>query len=192
MQRFLALAATLLLAGCDLVTTTKPLVTASADAPVLRDGVWQARPEGRCHFDPKRSLRRWPKCANGFLIRGNQLAEPTPGQRSELAYTLSPGSPVVGQIEIRGKEDPTFFYEGVEATAFDAAGRIIGFRGWMTACGPAAADGKPTGTFPGLIRPPGASSGCGASSLEAVRNAAALSRVGPDLTTAHWVRDGDH
>jgi hypothetical protein len=176
-----------------MVSTARPLVAAGPNDPKLRDGVWLSDPHADCRFDSARPVRRWPHCADAMIVREGRLHAPGGHKPSDTAvYALSAGAPILGQAEVISDDGRGFYYEGVEPTAFDAQGRITAFRAWPVVCGPSGKDGKPSGTFPGLVRPAGKpGSGCTTDSLETVRRAAISSRGLGDLNPARWVRDGD-
>jgi hypothetical protein len=58
-----ALAATMLLGGCNMVVTPAPMFdSADAGPPDLRNGLWLAD-SADCTVDTRKPLRRWPDCA---------------------------------------------------------------------------------------------------------------------------------
>jgi hypothetical protein len=192
MRWFLALLACLLLGGCNVVMTSQPLATARPGDPRLRDGVWLSQQHPDCRFDPNLPIRRWPECSGGVVIRDGRLRDADAAKPDTASYVLSPGAPLLGQFDVREKDERSFFYVGLEPTAHDAQGRITGFRAWPVLCGPPSKT-RPGPTFPGLTRlAADKGSNCTSRSLESVRQAATSSRVLGDISAARWVRDGDH
>jgi hypothetical protein len=64
------------LPACNRVITPTPLFTAAdaAGAPRLRDGIWLMEEavdpdDEACVFNLRRSVKRWPDCADWALIR---------------------------------------------------------------------------------------------------------------------------
>jgi hypothetical protein len=61
--------------GCsaNAVRSERPLFGPqdAAGAPALRRGVWSQAERG-CAFDPQAQLKRWPDCANGYVLRSHE------------------------------------------------------------------------------------------------------------------------
>jgi hypothetical protein len=184
-RRRAVLAAALLLAGCNSVTSTTPWFSA-ADA----EG---GKP---CDVKEGQSLTTWPSCAMGLVVRpGDVLGLDTKEGKlvwSSLGYVFAAGDPRILQIT----DDPeakSYDYIGANAAKLDDAGRVVSFRGWIVGCRPPAT--SPTGDippdYPGLNQVSGAS-GCTAQSIDALRAAAKASEPpAGDGVQARWVREGD-
>ena len=194
MRLFLLLIGLVALAGCDVVTTTAPLVTASADGPRIKPGVWIGQPDTPCDFDSSVPVRRWPKCATGFVVRGSEIIDPSPGATPRrVGYRLAAGDPIV--VQVRDPRDGRYTYGALRAETADSAGAIVSIRAWAVPCGPRSL-GDPNrlpnlsgGLFPGFTRASGATTGCNPGSLDSVRAAARFSE--PSGAAAHWLRQGE-
>ena len=197
-----ALAATMLLGGCNMVVTPAPMFdSADAGPPDLRNGLWLAD-NADCKVDTRKPLRRWPDCADWMIYRDGELTFPEGGKASKddgrVAAMLATGTPRIWQITVTDPDSKQInFYFGLEPVTLDDRGRIIRYRSWPTLCGPAPQ--KPTdreetlsdlvtsAPFPGLTMEGG---GCFPADEAALRNAVAASRVlAEPLKDARWIRE---
>lgn len=193
MRLFLLLIGLAALAGCDVVTTRAPLVTASAGGPQLKLGVWIAQVDSPCDFDTSAPVRRWPRCATGFIVRGREIIDPSPGATPRrVGYQLSVGDPLI--VQVRDPRDGRYSYGALRVETTDSAGAISSIRAWAVPCGPGSLGEQKRlsdisgGLFPGFTRSSGATTGCTTVSLESVRTAALFSQS--SSAAAHWLRAG--
>lgn len=211
-----ALIVPVLLIGCNMVVSDRPWFseTDAAGAPALRDGLWVMLEDADCRFDDSLPADQWPECAGALTVEGNRLTsrewdQPEAGGPRTLSSTdraeivLAAGNPRImqfrslGKAGDNGKEDSGWFYVGIRPTAQDASGRITAFNRWLVQCGPPPPPGGRYVTrhpFRGLTV---MGSDCTATSLAALRNAAARSerlrnsKGQIDTPPAHWVREGN-
>jgi hypothetical protein len=201
---------TLMLGGCAVVTSDRPLFSAAerAGAPVLKPGLW-AMPNADCRYDEQAQAATWPECANPSVVTAATIAggeRDASGRTSQvLAYVLARGDPPVVQVAAPPSEPkgPKFVYAGLRPTAFDGDRRVTAARIWLALCArpPRAKDATltppPETLPPGLVKRPGDPS-CVAAAADPVRKAVVRSEGwiaaggADDLSlSAHWVRDGD-
>lgn len=205
-MRFLAALSMLLLTGCGMAVSDKPMLTAAdtAGAPQFADGVWlmpEFDEEVDCAVDTAKPVSSWPDCATWALHKDGQwfaregnsgiATKPVPRE----AVVVSNGDVAIVQLESEpsedGKVDPTPF----TFVAFDnkpaatAPLRAIGF--WLVMCGKyepveGAAEGEPDK----LVRFPGFDEKCWPESMQVLRDAAAASRPAADfpLPQFGWAR----
>ena len=215
-----ALAAVLLLGGCNLVVSETPVFTAAdaAGAPPLKPGIWAA-PQPNCDFKPADPLAQWPKCAGGAAITPTAILaavdpsslmapdQPPPASAKpplKVPYVLAAGDPRVMQIHFVLPIDPAikaafFYFIALRPIAHDADGRIIDAEVWLVQCGPPPPpSGKGAAADQGAITDhplPGMTvtkGECNPTGKAAVLNAAQPSHAwaGDQVGTLHWVRDG--
>lgn len=202
MVRFLCLALVLMtLSGCNAVTSERPLfaVSAGADTPDLRPGLWVMATEG-CKVAVRAPIASWPECANGFVLGESELkgglVDKTGNFQRGATYQKVGGDPLLLQIipnRGRASDEPAIVYVGWRPTAADAEGRITQARVWPPLCRkPGLEEGRllPGLTSAGKDRP------CLAATEAALRGAARQSEAwafGPEGLglTARWVRDED-
>jgi hypothetical protein len=214
MRRLLALAALAgLLGGCNMVVTTTPIFsrTAEAGGPGLRPGLWSNPKDASCTFDGTAPLTEWPECAHGAIIGDGAISgyDKKDGQsvRQSFDYILAAGRPPVLQIHVvqpasdAGPARSVYVYGGMRVDKLDERGRITGLTTWLTLCGPpppqnATLKGQPRygslKPLPGLVMDEDGND-CTTTSPEALRRAAQASQAWADEpSTLRWVRDGDH
>lgn len=201
MKVLLGLCVVLLLGGCNRIHTDHPLFFASdaPDAPRLRDGLWLMESEGDCRIDTRKPVYRWPDCASGMLVRGNEMLgyeakKGEAGNWQRIAYVLAGGDPVVLQIEQTEEDKLDYQYFGLAADR-DADGRITAFTAWPALCGPppppAPKDEKPRYVtlepLPGLTV---VEDNCTAEAAGPVLASAKVSRQWTtDEMRLRWIRD---
>jgi hypothetical protein len=126
----LAIGATALLGGCNMVLTEKPMFTVAdgAGAPAIRPGVWRDQKPG-CDFDEGLPQDKWPKCAS---------ASPGPGEQP--FWVEVSGDPLILQFPLHlpyGKAaDDSYLYAAFRPLKLDAQGRVIAMKRWPVRCGP--------------------------------------------------------
>jgi len=215
MRLVLAIVALALLSGCNVVMTKDPLFTKAdeAGAAPMRPGVWDTEPAPDCKVDESKPLTEWPSCASGFVVRGDGTAGSYKMQDGKPVWQSAPfivaaGDPLVFQAQMTGSlgdaaMPPVYVYAAVKPTKLDDQGRIVASVSWPVLCGPQppkdakGADGNQrSGTlhpFAGLTMDASAND-CTTTSQDAVRGAAGASRkftAASDISSSHWVRDGD-
>ena len=81
MARLFACLLILLLGGCGMAVSEKPMFTAAdtAGAPILADGVWLMKDDPACRVDVALPVSRWPACASWVEHRDGQWSEPSGG-----------------------------------------------------------------------------------------------------------------
>jgi hypothetical protein len=205
------IAAAGLLGGCNMVMSETPWFSAAdqAGAPIVREGVW-AGPATDCVFNKDDPADQWPACANGVVLRGDQLREQLGSANGGdvVTFVLAAGDPAIWQFHIpldpkvaAEEPAPQYVYIAFVPTAKDHDGRVVAFRDWTVQCGPPTQNksGKlgggdikdfPTKTpFAGLKM---SGSDCTADSKDALFNAARLSEtLSPPDPEMRWLRDGD-
>jgi hypothetical protein len=195
------------------VITASPMFTAAdaVGAPALKEGLWLVS-DADCRVDIRKPVQKWPRCANWYLVRGNEMLGLNAGDRRRptewtvIPYVLAAGDPRIMQIDFTSPEaegddpSPLFVYMAVVPKAWDEAGRITASQSWSIACGPPPlnAKGKPDPLavtdkpFPGMTlgkTPDGKNASCWPRDAAALRGAATASRAEEALATARWVRD---
>jgi hypothetical protein len=214
MRGLAVLAVALLLGGCNVVVTEKPLLTAADErgAPPLRPGLWRME-DPKCPVDEALPLDQWPECAGGAVMSPGQMAgyDHKDGKAiwQRIPLVLAAGSPRIAQVAMN-EEPPTpsepakgYGYAAVKPMKFDPQHRITLIRYWIVQCGPPPpqrqeapkSDRLPAlGTLhplPGMKMKPGEAV-CTTDSVKALRAAAKASEAWDDEHhTAHWVRDGE-
>lgn len=189
------------LAGCNAVTSERPLfgAAAAADAPDLRTGLWVMPTDG-CKVAVRAPIASWPDCANGFVLSDTGLkggtVDKAGGFQREATYQKVGGDPLLLQIipsRGRASDEPAIVYVGWRPTAADAEGRITQARVWAPLCRkPDLGEGR---LLPGLISA-GKDRPCLATTEVALRGATRQSEAwafGPEGLglTARWVREED-
>lgn len=213
-MRFFAALLILLLGGCGMAVSEKPMFT-DADtvgAPPLENGVWlmpgksedEATP---CAADVARPVSTWPKCADWALYRDGRWFE----RDGETGIATKP---VAGSVLITGgdiaivqvrfddpdgdkasrddpPEPPAYFFAAFDDKPVDAAAKLRSIKLWMVMCEihRANAPGTAEDASEELVRFPGFDEECRPESIEALRAAARMSRT-PDTKLAHfrWAR----
>ena len=162
----LGLLGLVLVGGCNVVITEKPLLTQAdaAGAPPLRPGVWSFFHEQGCKIDESRPFADWSSCAGGGIVRDGEILGHN-ASKSELEHMpliIAAGDPRIAQMQIKidvsvGAEakasggaqasasasatttqtgPPPYGYLALKPTKFDREGRITAFRFWPVQCGP--------------------------------------------------------
>lgn len=202
----LTAAASLLLAGCNLVVSKEPWIEQRADAPVIKPGVWAALDEPDCKVDQSLPIEQWPKCAGVAVITADGSFYGLKGDGSgweALAPVLAAGDPVIGQVPmpldspVGSGEGPLYLYFALHPTAFDEDGRITAFDTWLVQCGPVDKTSKVQGSFEDALvtKHPFAGlrmtkANCEAESFDALRRAAMLSgELAEGKGSPRWARD---
>jgi hypothetical protein len=209
-MRWIVVAAALMLGGCNLVVTPRPLFSAADQAPgaLPRSGVWRTAAKPDCAFDPAKPLGEWPECAGGVALQADgraryydHAAKPPAWKTQSLLFL--PGSPMIGQVEVTvvgatlPVGDKPYAYVGVRPARTDEARRIVAMRVWPVQCGPPAPGDTLSLTkslLPGLTAKRGEIA-CTTTDVAALRAAAAASEAwAPEPMRGEWawVRDGDN
>jgi hypothetical protein len=157
-RRLACLAALVLLTGCNLVITHKPMFAAadSAGAPGPRPGLWRMEIGGdKCEVDESRPLSAWPNCGGGMMLGAGTVSYfdhdgETPVWKTE-PLVLAAGQPIMGQVRLSLSGDikltgDAYAYVGVRPTKLDEAGRFTRFEFWPVQCGPPPKDANKTFT----------------------------------------------
>jgi hypothetical protein len=200
-----------MLAGCNLVTSPTPLF-APADAggqAQLRPGVWiQEKPD--CAVDAALPMERWPGCADGWVVRPDEIVagrEPTAPRASWTHYpfVLAQGDPAILQVKMtEGGAPPTYIFGGLRPLKRDGEGRVVEYKLWPALCGPppppdpkgqraTAATQQP---IDGMVMNKD-DQNCVASGPTPVRESVQKSEAwdakdpGQESNLARWVRDGE-
>lgn len=190
------------LTACNQLVSKEPWFQPDPAAPALRDGVWSSV-KADCAFDESMPAKDWPDCTDWLVLKDGrpvdgQLAggESTPDSPLDGSIVLSPGDPMIWQLEMLSKSENAkperhFEYYGVEADAHDQEGRITKLTVWPILCGPPGENGRVTKhPWPGLTIVDGS---CTAASAAIVRESARRSlklTLEKDLPKLRWVRDG--
>jgi hypothetical protein len=207
----------LMLAGCNIVTSPKPLFFArdAEGQAQLRPGVW-VEDKASCAFDSALPVDKWPDCIDSFVVRPGEIlaahdpaAPPGPYPPNHFKMLLARGDPAVMQVEISEPDAPPmgYVYGGVRPLKLDVQGRIVAYKMWLALCGPPPAP-DPTGAhstvatqapLDGLVVDKKLEN-CVASTQGPVRTSVKLSEAWNDADEknakdhgdrAHWVRDGE-
>jgi hypothetical protein len=215
LMRMAVLIAAGLLAGCNMVTSPKPLFFAqdAVGQPQLRPGVWVDEQPG-CPVDTDKPRDQWPDCADTWIVRPNEIvAAKDKGKPSDAGdhypMLLAKGDPAVMQIALAddGGGPPTYVYIGLRVLKRDGQGRVVEYKMWPALCGPPPppADPSPDGD-PMLTRHPidglvidRKNHDCVASEPGPVRVSVEKSEAWSDTGAkddegrdrARWVRDGE-
>jgi hypothetical protein len=143
----LIVATLLLLGGCNMVTSKRPLfnVADQAGAPTLRTGLW-IRPDPACVFDPATPARTWPECASLVVLHPHRFTGLLMGgdyrwvrERAQIGvpYVLAGAYPSVLQVRLSDPgKPPAYVFQGLRPTRFDAQGQVIEAKLWLVQCGP--------------------------------------------------------
>jgi hypothetical protein len=143
----LVLAAVLLLGGCNMVTSKRPLfnVADQAGAPMLRMGLW-IRPDPACVFDPATPTLSWPECASLVVVHphwfsgalmGNDYRSIREHPHIGAPYILAGAYPSVLQVRMSDPGKPSaYVFQGLRPSRFDVQGRVIEAKLWLVQCGP--------------------------------------------------------
>jgi hypothetical protein len=208
-MRWFLSAATLLLAGCNLVVTPTPLFSISDRAPgaLPRPGVWRTQQKPDCAVDVAKPLAEWPECAQGVALRDDGTAgyyDHAGGKAVWKAQPMLflPGAPIIGQVEVTVSGDvrpisKPYAYVGVRPLKTDGKGGIVAMSVWPVQCGPPLPDdklGMTKSLLPGLTAKPG-DLACTTRDAAALRAAATASEAwAPEAMKGQWawLRDGEN
>lgn len=211
MKVLVCLAALVLLCGCNVVITHRPMFAAAdgAGGPVPRPGLWRMELGDSCTVDETRPLSEWPKCAGGMMLGAGTVSYydrsgDTPVLKSE-PLVMSAGQPMVGQVKVDVGGDiklggDIYAYVGVRPLKLDEAGRFTRFEFWPVQCGPPSkADDNFTDHPAAGVKVEPVSADVAASQIgrlctiddpAAMRRVAAESEAwAPKKGFGHWVRD---
>jgi hypothetical protein len=214
-MRFFAALLILLLGGCGLAVSDKPMFT-DADAkgaPPLENGVWlmpnkdendEAQP---CAVDVAQPVSTWPKCVDWALYRDGQWferdGETGIATKPMAASVLITGGDVAivqvrfddpdGDAASSGEapSPPIYFFAAFADKPVAADAKLRTVKLWVVACGihkPNTA-GTDEDAPEELVRFAGFDEDCRPDSVEALRAAARMSRT-PNSKFAHfrWAR----
>lgn len=202
MARLFACLLILLLGGCGMAVSDKPMFAAAdtAGAPQFEDGVWLIQDdEEACRVDAAQPVSRWPDCADWAVHRDGQWFE-RDGERGIATRAFKTPMLVVGgdialvQTEFAAEEGPdeapTYLFLAFDNSARDA-GKRRSMALWSVMCGTWPAGAKPAddGSSDGLVRFPGFDEECRPASQDVLRAAAAASRpADAKLQRFQWMR----
>ncbi|RAK67293.1 hypothetical protein [Phenylobacterium kunshanense] len=179
----LALVASTVLAGCNLVITDRPMFDREAVAErAFKAGVW-ASVQADCPIPRAgETVQHWPTCASARILR--------PGIEG---LVLARGDPMIYQLRMTTDEGSSYAYAGLRPTHLDKSGKIDAFELWPVECGPPVitpeGERRPTKTpGPGLTMNGEEPSSCRAEDASAVRRAAKDSRNWAPVKVFIWVR----
>ena len=192
-MRWMVLAATLLLGGCNLVTTRSPMFPAPGAPTIaltLRPGIWaQATPD--C---ARRSRSRPETCY--LLVAPDGVRETVDGELGTLQPmpAFFAGRPIIGQmLSVSDDGQRSYSYIAIEPIERNETGEATAVRAWAVYCGPPHRNRnrpghRPVSTrraFPGVILLSG--QGCTADSAATVQGAAAASMSLYPPVELRWV-----
>jgi hypothetical protein len=198
------LAATLLLAGCNMIMTEQPMFSATdRGTPELREGVWLSD-DPECPVDDSRPVDAWPTCASWMVVKNGLMTFPGESAATGLAddpmpFLITGGRPRIWQLSITEPRSgrAMTFYVGFEATEVGPDGKVIAYRTWPGLCGPPpprqpgaseddVSDMVTHAPFAGLI--PQGDGSCKPVDTDALWAAIADSRGLDTFETGRWVR----
>jgi hypothetical protein len=202
------LAALVLLTGCNIVITHKPLFVSADGAPAPRPGLWRLDFGDACKVDESRPLSEWPSCADGVVLGAGKVGYYDRNGENPVWTTeplvLAAGQPIVGQAQVKVSGDmkltgDIYAYVGIRPSKLDAAGRFTRFKFWPVQCGPPSAGGDFTEHPAEGVRVEPVAADASASQIgrlctiddpTAMRRVAAQSEAwAPKKGVGRWVRD---
>jgi hypothetical protein len=202
--------AAVVLAGCDMITSSTPLFFPrdALGQAQLRPGVW-VQESSNCVLDTTQPMDLWPDCADRWVVRpGEVLAGRDRGapMSSATIYqtVLARGRPPILQVAVHDDTGVAgYIYLGLRPLKQDSEGRVIEYKAWPALCGPPSPP-DPTGQMSGGSREPlpglvmdSKGQDCVASSQGPVRLSAGKSEGWGDADNnkgyqlARWVRDAE-
>lgn len=203
MRRFFACVLILLLGGCGLAVSEKPMFAATdtVGAPRFADGIWLLKDDAECRFDAAEPMSRWPDCAYWAEYRDGRWSEPVDKEGLvmkplENDILLVGGKIALMQIGFEADssewDGPTFLFMAFDNRA--KGGKLKSLALWPVMCG-TMVDYKDAAErrdpMPAVKqRYPGFDEKCRPESQAALRAAASASR--PDrskLTHLQWLRE---
>ncbi|UKK85487.1 hypothetical protein L7H23_05100 [Sphingopyxis sp. BSN-002] len=204
MARLFACLLILLLGGCGMAVSEKPMFAEAdaAGAPTPADGIWLIRDKADCRFDEAEPMARWPACASWAEYRDGRWFEPVGGRGPTMKPLESDILLVGGKValmQIRYAEgidgtgkDPVYFFMAFDNPAGDRKLKSIAL--WPVMCGTkidyktAAEERSPEPVV--KKRYPGFDEKCRPASQKALRSAASASRPEPSkLLRLEWMRE---
>lgn len=187
MRLAVVLTVVLALGACsNRVISYQPLMTRDrvAEASIKR-GVWGS-PDPGCVYEREARLETWPACANAMVVDGHSFTK---------REFLAAGEPLIIQSRFQRerKAAPHYGYTALSPTARDDRARVTAFDLWFVACGPPDVQGEGDERTTRVTRTPlpGLTiedENCVATTPEAVRNAARVSRAWSFMGSASWMR----
>ena len=133
------LALTLLLGGCNIVTSPTPLFTEAdtVGGASLRPGVWLAV-DPKCRFDASAPLTSWPDCAGAVTVdrEGRLFLD----EKEPASIVLTGGDPMVLQVGAKEDQGGGYSFYGVRPTRTRWDGRVVALSVWFVTCGPSPPD----------------------------------------------------
>jgi hypothetical protein len=139
--------ALVLLTGCNMVITHKPMFAAAdgAGAPAPRSGLWRLEFHDDCKVDEAQPLKQWPSCAGGVVFGAGTVSYfdrdgDVPVWKTD-PLILAAGAPLVGQakVNVSGGMKLTgdaYAYVGIRPLKVDETGRFTRMEFWPVQCGP--------------------------------------------------------
>lgn len=203
MARLFACLLILMLGGCGMAVSEKPMFTAAdtAGAPILADGVWLMKDDPACRVDAALPVSRWPACASWVEHRDGQWSEPSGGTMptvKPLENDILFVGGTIGLMQVGFKDGgtewdgPTYMFMAFDNPA--GGDKLKSIALWPVMCGTmidykGAAEQR--NAMPVVKqRFAGFDEKCRPASQDALRAAAAPSRPHPSkLLRFRWVRE---
>ncbi len=203
MTRLFACLFILLLGGCGMAVSEKPMFAAAdaAGAPTFADGVWLMKDDPACRVDAAAPVSRWPGCAHWVEHRGGRWSEPSGGTAPMVKPLENDILFVGGKIALMqvGFKDggtewdgPTYMFMAFDNPAGGDKLKAIAL--WPVMCG-TMVDYKTAAEQRNAMpvvkkRFPGFDEQCRPASQDALRAAAAPSRPHPaKMLRFQWIRE---
>lgn len=199
----------LLLGGCGVAVSDKPMLTEHdiVGAPQFENGVWwfaDASEDNDCVFESAQPVSKWPKCADWVLHR-NGIWFVRDGESGiaiksvpDSAVSISSGDVAIVQLfdpnNVAAPEDadPTPYSFVAFANRSTATEKLRSVSFWIVMCGTYARRRAPEDdeTAEEFVRYPGFDEKCQPASLNVLRDAAEKSRSaqGAPLLRFQWLR----
>lgn len=200
-QLLVLLAAALALGGCyNMVISDEPVLAAADAVPewTVKPGLWTtgSTRDAKCPFEPARSVRNWPDCAEFWFVEETPFSKAFGNQLDETDWIMAEVDPGLFVMQAGSRDpDPDFNFHFFTREKQDPAGAAtrIGY-GWLF-CGPPPPDGAtwPDGQGRGLtLKPyPGAILGhdnCWPDGKEGLFALTRANRAAGTLATLQWRR----
>lgn len=168
------------LSACNMAVSDHPMLAGEPRSPLeLKDGVWLAEDKD-CKVNTERPARRWPKCADWFLIRQGKIVGAPGAKPGELPVDIiiADGQPPLLEFPLKEEDETTakgYAYIALEAVRFDPVGAATELRLWPVACG---VEEHSEGVQDNIRHFPGMDKDCHPASVAVLRTAAAAGPQG--------------